>query len=160
MVDVAWLPWWQATGSLQLKILKCLIAVIWLPLLLKGLRIVPLVPSLNAWTNNVLDILFLRKSGVYLRRGEQTWGKYLSLNACLHRYSDRYYQSFTRMNMHAIIFSYDILHTVLLPHNGWYDIVIQLYFMRKKRNSFCLKDFQLFFFIQSKYKSSISFPLG
>lgn len=160
MVDVAWLPWWQATGSLQLKILKCLIAVIWLPLLLKGLWIVPLVPSLNAWTNNVLDILFLRKSGVYLRRGEQTWGKYLSLSAMFTQIF-RQILSVLHKNEHACYnFQLDILHTVLLPHNGWYDIVIQLYFMRKKRNSLCLKDFQLFFFIESKYKSSISFPLG
>ena len=59
MADVTWLEWWQATGSLQLKILLCLIAVIWLPLSLKGLCLVSLVLSLNACiflTNNFLDI--------------------------------------------------------------------------------------------------------
>ena len=128
MADAARLPWWQATGSLQLKILLCLIAVIWLPLLLKGLWLVSLVPSLNACTfltNNLLNILFLHKSSTNLRCGEHTWGKSLSLiqqtiawqtSPVLHK------------NDHFIIFGYVILHTVLLVHNGWYFFLILLLF--------------------------------
>ena len=130
MVDIAWLPWWQETGSLQLKILLCLIAVIWLPLSLKDLWLVSLVPSLNACTfltNNALDILFLCKSGIYLRCGEQTQGKYLSL---MQQTIVRQISSVHHKNNHFIVFRYGILHTVVLPHNGWYDKVTQFYFMR------------------------------